>query len=75
MDTADASGVTIPEVMTLRTLADVRELLGRLPELCRYKSTWEHVADRLTEAASNGDTQSVAEPLKMVLSMEGVEHR
>jgi hypothetical protein len=67
--------ITIPEVMTLRTLADVRELLGHLPERCRYKSTWEYLADRLTEAASNGDTQSVAVPLKMVLLMEGVDYR
>jgi hypothetical protein len=61
--------------MSLRTLADVRELLGHLPERCRDKSTCEYVADRLTEAASNGDTQSVAESLKMVLSIEGVEYR
>jgi len=67
--------VTIPEVMTLRTLADVRELFGHLPERCRNKSTWEYVADRLTEAASNGDTQSVAVPLQMVLRLEGVEYR
>jgi hypothetical protein len=33
------------------------------------------VADRLTEAASNGETQSVAVPLKMVLLMEGVDYR
>jgi hypothetical protein len=57
--------------MALRTLADVRELLGHLPERCPYKSTWEYVADCLTEAASYGDTRSVAVPLKMVLSMEG----
>ena len=33
------------------------------------------VADRLTEAASNGDTQGVAVSLKMVLLLEGVEYR
>jgi hypothetical protein len=67
--------LTIPEVMDLRTLADVRELLTHLPERCRHKSTWEYVADRLTEAASSGDTQSVAVSLKMVLCLEGVEYR
>ena len=67
--------ITIPEVMTLRTIADVCELLGHLPERCRHKSTWEYVADRLTEAASSGDTQNVAVSLKMVLSLEGVEYR
>ena len=68
--------ITIPEVMTVRTLADVHELLGHLPERCRYKSTWEYVADRLTEAASSsGDTQGVSVSLKLVLSMDGVEYR
>lgn len=55
--------------------ADVRELLGHLPERCRYKSTWEYVTDRLTEAASSGDTQGVSVSLKLVLSMDGVEYR
>ena len=67
--------ITMPEAMTLRTLADVRELLGHLPVRCRYKSTWEYVADRLTEAASTSDTESVAVLLKMVLHLEGVEYR
>jgi hypothetical protein len=67
--------ITIPEVMTLRTLADVREPLGHLPERCRHKSAWEYLADHRTEVASNGDTQSVTVPLKMVQSMEGIEHR
>jgi hypothetical protein len=67
--------ITIPAIMSLRTLADVRELLGHLPERCRYKSTWEYVADRLTETATNSDTQGVAVSLKMVLLLEGVEYR
>jgi hypothetical protein len=45
--------ITIPEVMTLRKLADVRELLGHLPERCRIKSTWDYVADHLTEASQH----------------------
>jgi hypothetical protein len=67
--------ITIPEVMDLRTLADVRELLTHLPERCRDKSTWQHVIACLEEAALDGDTQNVAVPLKMVLSLEGVEYR
>ena len=43
--------LTIPEVMDLRTLADVRELLTHLPERCRDKSTWQHVIACLEEAA------------------------
>jgi hypothetical protein len=42
-------------VMTLKTLADVRELLDA--------------------AARGGDTVNVVVPLRMVLSMEGVECR
>jgi hypothetical protein len=65
--------LTIPEVMDLRTLADVRELLTHLPERCRDKSTWRHVIASLEEAVLDGDTQNVSVPLRMVLSMEGVE--
>jgi|HubBroStandDraft_4_1064222.scaffolds.fasta_scaffold08829_5 hypothetical protein len=65
--------LTIPEVMDLRTLADVRELLTHLPERCRDKSTWQHVITCLEEAALDGDTVNVAVPLRLVLSMEGVE--
>jgi hypothetical protein len=32
--------LTIPEVMTIKTLADVRTLLGHLPKSTREKSTW-----------------------------------
>ena len=63
----------ILEVMDLRTLADVRELLTHLPERCRDKSTWQHVIARWRKPALDGDTQNVAVPLRMVLSMEGVE--
>lgn len=59
--------------MDLRTLADVRELLTHLPERCRDKSTWQHVIACLEEAALDGDTENVAVPLRMVLSLEAVE--
>ena len=65
--------LTIPEVMDLRTLGDVRDLLTHLPERCRDKSTWQHVIACLEEAALDGDTENVAVPLRMVLSLEGVE--
>jgi hypothetical protein len=67
--------LTIPDVTDLRTLADVRELLGHLPERCRDKPTWQHVIACLEEAALDGDTENVAVPLRMVLCMEGVECR
>ena len=65
-----------PQVMTLKTLADVRELIERhLPAETREKSTWRHVATCLDKAARGGDTVDVAVPLQMVLSMERVECR
>ncbi|MGA2841734.1 MAG: hypothetical protein ABSG18_16430 [Steroidobacteraceae bacterium] len=66
--------LVIPKVMTLKTLADVRALIERhLPQHFRAKATWRYVAARLAEAARGGDTMDVAVPLRLVLSMEGVE--
>jgi hypothetical protein len=47
--------LTIPSLMTMRTLADVRVLLGHLPEQYQAKETWRHVADALDDAARGGD--------------------
>jgi hypothetical protein len=44
--------LTIPTVMDLVTLADVRELLGHLPKETRAKSTWQHVEAELKKAAA-----------------------
>jgi hypothetical protein len=60
--------------MKLKTLADVRDLIERhLPQHFRAKPTWRYVAARLAEAAHGGDTVDVAVPLRLALSMEGVE--
>ena len=64
--------MVIPEVMTLKTLADVRKLLGHLPAAHREKSTWCYVADRLDDAARGADVIDLVVPLRMVLSMEGI---
>ena len=45
--------------MTLKTLADVRELLRRLPKRHRERSTWQHVAKQLAEAARGGGVNDV----------------
>src|SRR5207302_3596702 len=46
----------IPTVMTLTTLADMRELVERhLPAECRERDTWRHVSDRLDNTARGGD--------------------
>ncbi len=55
----------IPSVMTLKTLADVRELIKHLPKDHRAKSTWEHVAKQLNAAAlGEVDMIDVAVPLQ-----------
>jgi hypothetical protein len=62
--------------MKIATLADVRVLIEQhLPEHCRTKDTWRYVAARLSDAAGGGDPIDVAIPLRMILSMEGVECR
>jgi hypothetical protein len=67
--------LVIPTVMTLKTLGDVSTLMGHLPAAIRAKSTWQHVAKCLDEAARGADTVDVAVALQIVLSMEGVECR
>ena len=47
--------LTIPSVMTVRTLADVKELLPHLPEDRRARPTWRHVVAQLDKAATSGD--------------------
>jgi hypothetical protein len=65
--------IVIPDLMTVRTLADVRTLLGHLPKEYRAKETWRRVATTLDEAAG-GEIQpvEVTVALKLVLSMEGI---
>jgi hypothetical protein len=65
--------LVIPTVMTLKTLADVRELLRHLPEDRRARPTWRHVAAELDKAAAGVDAADVSIALRMVLMMEGVE--
>jgi hypothetical protein len=43
--------LTIPSIMKLATLADVKALLSHLPVHTRTKATWQHVAAKLDAAA------------------------
>jgi hypothetical protein len=43
--------LTIPKVMTLTTLADVRRLIEHVPADRRKLQTWRHVAGQITAAA------------------------
>jgi hypothetical protein len=62
----------IPSVMTLKTLADVRALIGHLPTDRRKLDTWRHVAKQLTAAADGGDLNDVVVSLRLVLQLECV---
>ena len=67
--------LTIPTVMDLVTLADVRTLLGHLPKETRAKSTWQHVESELKKAAAGGNTAQVSIALQMMLQLEHIEYR
>jgi hypothetical protein len=65
----------IPTVMTLKTLADVRELIKHVPKERRQFSTWRTVEKALDEAAAGADLIGVSIVLRLVLSVEDVECR
>ncbi len=65
----------IPDVMTLKTLADVQELMRHLPADSRARLTWLQVAADVEEAAAGGDLEGAVIGLRMVLFLERVECR
>jgi hypothetical protein len=67
--------LTIPTIMDLVTLADVRTLIGHLPKETRARSTWQHVEAALKQAAAGGDTAELWAALQIVLMLENVEYR
>ena len=67
--------IKIPGVMDLKTLADVRTLLGHLPKETRAKDTWQHVETDLKKAAAGGDMAQMWVALQMVLQLERVEYK
>jgi hypothetical protein len=63
----------IPTVMTLTTLADIRELVERhLPAECRERETWRHVSVQLNAAAQGSDINDAVIALRLVLQLERV---
>jgi hypothetical protein len=62
----------IPDIMTLRTLADARTLLSHVPAQRRQFNTWRHVAKCIDDAAHGGDVASAVIALRIVLMLEHV---
>ena len=63
----------ISSVMTLTTLADMRDLVElHLPAECRQRETWRHVTDRMNKAARGGDINDAVLTLRLVLQLERV---
>jgi hypothetical protein len=67
--------LTIPTVIKLKTLADVRDLVEKhLPAQYRHRATWRHVSAQLAEAAEGEkDLLEICVSLRLVLALEGVE--
>jgi hypothetical protein len=67
--------LTIPTVMRLSTLADVRDLVDKhLPEQYRRKPAWRNVSTEIAKAAEGEkDLLEVCVSLRLVLALEGVE--
>jgi hypothetical protein len=67
--------LTIPTVVKLSTLADVRDLVEKhLPVPYRHIATWRHVSTQLAEAAQGEkDPLEIRASLRLVLALEGVE--
>jgi hypothetical protein len=69
--------IVIPEVMTLKTLGDVRALIEKhLPAESRARSTWKHV-ETLLAGAARGDEEprDLVVALRLVFQIEGIECR
>jgi len=62
--------------MTLKTLADVRELMRHLAAEHRERPTWRYVAQQLAEAAVGAASPAdAAISLRLALMLENVECR
>ena len=66
--------LTIPQVMTLKTLADVRKLLSHIPKERRQLSTRQHVEATLKACAAGDDTENISVALQIVLQGERVPY-
>jgi hypothetical protein len=67
--------ITIPEVITIKTLADVRKLLGHIPKERRALSSWQHVKKTLQACTRGDDPANISVALQVVLQAERVPFR
>jgi hypothetical protein len=66
----------IPDVTTVRTLADVRMLIEHhLPKACEERPHRRAVARDLEAAAAGGDPDDVATALMLAFAVEGIACR
>jgi hypothetical protein len=61
--------------MTLKTLADVRKLLGHIPKERRQLSTCQHVEATLQACAAGDDPVNISVALQIVLQGERVPYQ
>jgi len=66
--------ITIPQVMTLKTLGDVRKLIGHIPKDRRALSSWQHVEATLQACAAGDDPENISVALQIVLQAERVPY-
>jgi hypothetical protein len=65
--------LVIPDVMTMRTLVDLRKLLNHLPPDRKAQSTWRYVVTQLEAAATGSiDPIEASIALRLLLTLEGV---
>ena len=62
----------IPSVGILTTLGDIRKLFKHLPDECRQRDTWQHVALCVAGAALGGSIDDAVIALRLVLMLEDV---
>lgn len=66
--------IIIPEVMTLKTLTDVRKLISHIPEGRRASPYWQHVEATLQACAAGDNTVNISVALKLALLAEHVAY-
>ena len=66
--------LTIPDIMTIETLADVRVLIGHVPAERRKISTWQHVEKTLQACADGDDVENVSVAMQLAFQLERVPY-